>query len=108
RGSFGAAALMLAREARLKFMEVLNVAIDSPDDLSPNAPGFITIKFPVYKNGEVIGPTGNMITQLQEDTGAHITIEDDGTSYIARGVDTDLPLARDVVCYKLTGSLLLT
>jgi polyribonucleotide nucleotidyltransferase len=40
------------------------------------------VKIPVDKIGEVIGPKGKMINSIQEDTGADITIEDDGTIYI--------------------------
>ncbi len=54
-------------------------AIDTPDEICPNAPRIITVKIPVDKIGEVIGPKGKMINQIQEDTGAEITIEDDGT-----------------------------
>ena len=46
------------------------------------APRIITIKIPVDKIGEVIGPKGKMINSIQDDTGAEITIEDDGTIYI--------------------------
>lgn len=60
----------------------MNEAIDVPDEMSPNAPRIITVKIPVDKIGEVIGPKGKMINQIQEDTGADITIEDDGTIYI--------------------------
>jgi polyribonucleotide nucleotidyltransferase len=57
-------------------------AIDEPDELSPYAPRVIAVKIPVDKIGEVIGPKGKMINQIQEDTGAEISIEDDGTVYI--------------------------
>jgi polyribonucleotide nucleotidyltransferase len=60
----------------------MNEAIDVPDEMSEFAPRIITIKIPVDKIGEVIGPKGKMINQIQEDTGADITIEDDGTIYI--------------------------
>ena len=65
-------------------------AIDAPDEMSPYAPRIITIKIPVDKIGEVIGPKGKMINQIQDDTGAEITIEDDGTIYIGA---TDGPKA---------------
>jgi polyribonucleotide nucleotidyltransferase len=58
--------------------------------MSPQAPRIITIKVPVDKIGEVIGPKGKMINSIQEDTGAEITIEDDGTIYIGA---TDGPSA---------------
>ena len=85
-----AAALKQAREARLHILEVMAEAIDRPDDMSPNAPRIITIRVPVDKIGEVIGPKGKVINQIQDETGAEITIEDDGTIYIGA---TDGPAA---------------
>ncbi|PPB49424.1 polyribonucleotide nucleotidyltransferase [Arthrobacter pityocampae] len=77
-----AAALKQAREARLHILGVLQAAIDTPDELSEFAPRIISVKIPVDKIGEVIGPKGKMINQIQEDTGADISIEDDGTVLI--------------------------
>ncbi|WP_068167965.1 polyribonucleotide nucleotidyltransferase [Rothia sp. ND6WE1A] len=77
-----AAALTQAREARLHILEVLNAAIDAPDEMSNFAPRVISVNVPVSKIGEVIGPKGKMINQIQEDTGTDISIEDDGTVYI--------------------------
>ena len=57
-------------------------AIDGPDEMSIYAPRIITLKIPVDKIGEVIGPKGKVINQIQDDTGADITIEDDGTIYV--------------------------
>ena len=85
-----AAALNQARDARLTILDVLNEAIDVPDEMSPNAPRVIAVKIPVDKIGEVIGPKGKMINQIQEDTGAELSIEDDGTVYIGA---TDGPSA---------------
>ncbi|MFD6179532.1 MULTISPECIES: polyribonucleotide nucleotidyltransferase [unclassified Isoptericola] len=85
-----AGALTQARDARLTILEVLAEAIDVPDEMSPNAPRVITVKVPVDKIGEVIGPKGKMINQIQEETGADISIEDDGTVYIGA---TDGPSA---------------
>jgi polyribonucleotide nucleotidyltransferase len=84
------AALKQARGARLAILDVMQEAIESPAEMSPNAPRIITIKVPVDKIGEVIGPKGKMINSIQEDTGADITIEDDGTIYIGA---TDGPSA---------------
>ena len=84
------AALGQARDARLTILEVLDEAIDTPDEMSPNAPRVISVKVPVDKIGEVIGPKGKMINQIQEETGADISIEDDGTVYIGA---TDGPSA---------------
>jgi len=77
-----ASALTQAREARLYILDVMREAIDGPDEMSPYAPRIITVKVPVDKIGEVIGPKGKMINQIQEETGADLTIEDDGTVYI--------------------------
>lgn len=77
-----AGALTQARDARLTILEVMNEAIDAPDEMAATAPRVISVKVPVDKIGEVIGPKGKIINQIQEDTGADITIEDDGTIYI--------------------------
>ncbi len=57
-------------------------AIDEPDEMSPYAPRITTIKVPVDKIGEVIGPKGKMINSITEETGASISIEDDGTVFV--------------------------
>ena len=85
-----AGALTQAKEARLAILDVIAEAIDTPDEMSPFAPRVITVKVPVDKIGEVIGPKGKMINQIQEETGADISIEDDGTVYIGA---TDGPSA---------------
>jgi polyribonucleotide nucleotidyltransferase len=85
-----AAALQQARTARLAILEVMNEAIDEPDEMAATAPRVLTVKIPVDKIGEVIGPKGKMINQIQADTGADITVEDDGTIYIGA---TDGPSA---------------
>jgi polyribonucleotide nucleotidyltransferase len=77
-----AQALTQARDARLTILDVMSEAISEPDEMAPNAPRVISIKIPVDKIGEVIGPKGKMINSIQDDTGADITIEDDGTIYI--------------------------
>jgi polyribonucleotide nucleotidyltransferase len=85
-----AAALQQAREARLTILSVMEKAISTPADMSPFAPRIITMKIPVDKIGEVIGPKGKIINQIQDETGAEITIEDDGTIFIGA---TDGPSA---------------
>ena len=85
-----AAALKQARGARMTVLEVMRGAISEPGEMSAYAPRIITIKVPVDKIGEVIGPKGKMINSIQDDTGAEITIEDDGTIYVGA---TDGPSA---------------
>jgi polyribonucleotide nucleotidyltransferase len=77
-----AGALEQARDARLTILEVMAEAIDEPDEMSPFAPRITTIKVPVDKIGEVIGPKGKMINSITEETGAQISIEDDGTVFV--------------------------
>ena len=85
-----AGALLQAKEARLAILDVMNEAIDAPDEMSPFAPRIISVKIPVDQIGAVIGPKGKIINQIQEETGADISIEDDGTIYIGA---TDGPSA---------------
>jgi polyribonucleotide nucleotidyltransferase len=77
-----AAALSQARDARLHILDVMAEAIDAPDEMSPYAPRVTVVKIPVDKIGAVIGPKGQMINSIQDETGADITIEDDGTIYV--------------------------
>src|SRR4051812_35332436 len=77
-----AGALSQAKDARVTILEVMAEAIDSPDEMSPYAPRITTIKVPVDKIGEVIGPKGKMINSITEETGAQISIEDDGTVFV--------------------------
>jgi polyribonucleotide nucleotidyltransferase len=90
-------ALQQARDARMTVLDVMEQAIDSPDEMAPTAPRIITIKVPVDKIGEVIGPKGKVINQMQEDTGAQISIEDDGTIYIGADNGDAAEAARSMI-----------
>jgi polyribonucleotide nucleotidyltransferase len=90
-------ALLQARGARLTILDVMREAIDAPGEMSEFAPRIITIKVPVDKIGEVIGPKGKMINSIQETTGADITIEDDGTIYIGATDGTSAEAARSAI-----------
>ena len=92
-----AAALQQAKEARATILDVINECIDGPAEMSPYAPRIITTKVPVDKIGEVIGPKGKMINQIQEDTGADVSIEDDGTVYIASEGGEAAAKAKEVI-----------
>ena len=92
-----AAALQQARTARLAILEVMSEAIDEPDEMSPYAPRVLSVKIPVDKIGEIIGPKGKMINQIQSDTGADITVEDDGTIYIGATSGTAAEAALAVI-----------
>jgi polyribonucleotide nucleotidyltransferase len=90
-------ALGQAKDARLAILKVMADAIDVADEMSPLAPRIMTVKIPVDKIGEVIGPKGKMINQIQADTGATITIEDDGTVYIGATNGEAAEAARAVI-----------
>ncbi|MWB97996.1 polyribonucleotide nucleotidyltransferase [Agromyces seonyuensis] len=77
-----AGALTQAKDARTTILSVLNAAIDGPDEMAPTAPRVISVQIPVDKIGELIGPKGKTINGIQDETGADISIEEDGTVYI--------------------------
>ena len=77
-----AGALQQAKDARLRILDVINAAIDGPDEMAPTAPRVISVQIPVDKIGELIGPKGKTINGIQDETGADISIEEDGTVYI--------------------------
>ena len=92
-----AGALTQARDARVAILEVMAEAIDSPDEMSPFAPRVTAIKVPTDKIGEVIGPKGKMINSITEQTGANISIEDDGTVYVGAADGPSAQAAIDMI-----------
>jgi len=74
-----AAALEQAKEARLSILEVMKDAIAEPrEEVRGTAPKIISFNIPLDRIGEVIGPKGKVINQIQQDTGADIAVDDDG------------------------------
>lgn len=92
-----AGALKQAYDARVAILDVMTEAIDAPDEMNPLAPRIITVNIPVAKIGEVIGPKGKMINQIQEDTGADISIDDDGTVFIGATTGEAAEAARETI-----------
>ena len=92
-----AGALSQAKDARLTILDVMNEAIDEPDEMSPFAPRITSLKIPVDKIGELIGPKGKMINSITEATGADIAIEDDGTVYVSGDDATKVQAAIDQI-----------
>jgi polyribonucleotide nucleotidyltransferase len=90
-------ALVQARDARFTILDVMNEAIDAPDPMSQFAPRITSIKVPVDKIGEVIGPKGKMINSITEETGADIAIEDDGTVFVSGADGASVQAAIDKV-----------
>ncbi len=74
-----AAALNQAKDARLQILDVMEAAIPAPrDEVGPTAPKIISFEIPIDKIGEVIGPKGKVINSIQSETGADISVDDDG------------------------------
>ncbi|MFW8568158.1 polyribonucleotide nucleotidyltransferase [Corynebacterium propinquum] len=78
-----AQALEQAREARLTILDTMADVIDSPDEMAETAPRVVTVSIPASKIGELIGPKGKTINAIHDETGAEISIEDDGTVYVS-------------------------
>ncbi|OHR26273.1 polyribonucleotide nucleotidyltransferase [Corynebacterium sp. HMSC072B09] len=76
-------ALSQARDARLAILSTMAEVIESPDEMSGLAPKITTVKVPASKIGELIGPKGKTINGITEETGADISIEDDGTVFVS-------------------------
>src|SRR5262245_15901802 len=75
-----AEALLQAKEARLKILDVMKDAIAAPrEDVRDTAPKIVSFEIPIDKIGEVIGPKGKTINTIQQETGADISVDDDGT-----------------------------
>jgi polyribonucleotide nucleotidyltransferase len=74
-----ASALQQAKDARTKILDIMDECIAEPrDDVQGSAPKIISFEIPVDKIGEVIGPKGKVINQIQGETGADIGVDDDG------------------------------
>ncbi len=77
--------------------EVLLKAIPAPrDEVSKYAPKMISMKIDPEKIGDVIGKQGKVIQKIQADTGTEISIEDDGSVFIA-AVNRDGGLAAEAM-----------
>ena len=95
-------ALDQARDGRLHILDEMAKALTSARDaLADSAPKITTIKIPVDKIRDIIGPGGKIIREIVEETGAKIDIEDDGTVSVAAvsqtSSDAALARIRDIV-----------
>lgn len=95
-------ALVQAREARMHVLDKIKECIPEPrPDLKPHAPRMIVLKIDPEKIGAVIGPGGRVIRKIQDETGARIDIEDDGTIYV-EAVDRTSALKAQEIIESLT------
>ena len=92
-----AQALEQARDARSTILETMAEVIDTPDEMSGLAPKITSVNIPVNKIGELIGPKGKTINQITEETGADVSIEDDGTVYVSAATGEAADAAIDKV-----------
>ncbi|HIX79813.1 MAG TPA: polyribonucleotide nucleotidyltransferase, partial [Candidatus Corynebacterium faecipullorum] len=76
-------ALEQARDARAAILDTMSEVIEGPDEMSGLAPRITSVTIPVNKIGELIGPKGKTINAITEETGADVSIEEDGTIYIS-------------------------
>ena len=88
-----------AKEARLTILDKMAAVLAGPArEISKYAPRLLTVKIDPEKIGKLIGPGGKNIKKLQEETGAKIDIEDDGTVYIsAPSIGAAAEKCRDLV-----------
>ena len=91
-------ALSQAREARMTILDKIAEVVPGPrEEMKEHAPRMTVIKIDQEKIGAVIGPGGKVIRGIQDETGARIDIEDDGTIYIASTDGIGADSAREMV-----------
>ncbi|MFQ5947462.1 MAG: polyribonucleotide nucleotidyltransferase [Acidimicrobiia bacterium] len=93
-----AGALQQAKEARLIILDAMNEVIAEPrSELAPYAPRIEAVSIPRDKIGDVIGPKGKMIRDIEEQTGATLEIEDEGLVRIGASDGASLEAAKELV-----------
>ena len=75
-------AVAKAKIGRTDILRVMATSISEASPLSPHAPRIEILKINPEKIGELIGPGGKNIKAIQAESGAEISIEDDGTVYV--------------------------
>jgi polyribonucleotide nucleotidyltransferase len=91
-------ALSQAKAGRLHILGEMDKALAAPrEELSKYAPRIVTVQIPVDKIGELIGPKGKNIRGIQDETGAELSVEDDGTVTIAAVGGESMERAKQMV-----------
>jgi polyribonucleotide nucleotidyltransferase len=91
-------ALEQARVGRLHILGEMDKALAAPrEELSAYAPRIVTMKIPTDKIGDLIGPKGKTIRGIQDETGATLSVEDDGTVTIAAVGGESMERARQMI-----------
>ena len=87
-----------AKRLRTQILEFMNGVLAAPrSDLSKYAPRIETIKIPVDKIGQLIGPGGKNIKSIVAETGCEINIDDDGTVHIYSNNPEGMARARQII-----------
>ena len=97
-------ALAQAQAGRFHILDKMEATIESPrSSISTYAPRIVTIKIPVDKIRDVIGPGGKMIRSIVDRTGVKIDVEDDGRVNVA-SADEDAAKKAITIIEELTAS----
>ena len=93
-----ARALKQAHEGRALILEAMLATIDGPRaEMKETAPRIETIKIPVDKIRDVIGSGGKVVRGIQEETGASIDIQEDGTIHVGAVSGTAMEAAKTMI-----------
>jgi polyribonucleotide nucleotidyltransferase len=93
-----AQAMAQAKEGRMFIMDKMLEALPQPHDhLSPYAPRIQSMRINQEKIGAVIGPGGKTIRRIQDEAGAKVDIDDDGTVHISAGTEEGMQRALSAV-----------
>ena len=91
-------ALAQAKDGRLHILAEMDKTLSAPrTEMSKYAPRIVTVQIPVDKIGELIGPKGKNIRGIQDETGAELSVDDDGTVTIAAVGADSMERARQMV-----------
>jgi polyribonucleotide nucleotidyltransferase len=91
-------ALEQARQGRLHILEKMRETLAAPrQNISNYAPRIVTIRIPVDKIRDVIGPGGKMIRSIIERTGVKIDVEDDGRVNVASADEASAQKAISII-----------
>jgi polyribonucleotide nucleotidyltransferase len=91
-------ALAQAQAGRFHILDKMEETLNTPrEDISQYAPRIITMHIDPEKIGKIIGPGGKMVRAIQEETGVRISIDDDGTVYIATNEAAAAEAAKDQI-----------
>ena len=87
----------VAKNGRMKVIDKMEESISAPAELSPYAPRIVSVKIPADRIGELIGPGGKNIKGIQAESGAQISIDDDGTVHIYASKQVGLDRAKEMI-----------